>query len=97
MVADVQVPVSCGGVAVYPGDIVFGDGEAVIVIPAHMLDEVATEAAEMEERERFLLTEIDDGRSIVGVYPPNAHTMERFAAWRNGGAPALTSDATDLA
>lgn len=84
--ADVQVPVACGGVAVYPGDIIFGDAEAVIVIPVHMLDEIAHEAAEMEERERFLLTEIDAGRSIVGVYPPSPHTMERYKAWQNGAA-----------
>jgi regulator of RNase E activity RraA len=87
--ADLQMPVACGGVAVYPGDIVFGDAEAVIVIPAHMVEEVAHEAAEMEERERFLLTEIEAGRSIVGVYPPNPHTMERYQAWRDEAAPRL--------
>jgi regulator of RNase E activity RraA len=86
--ADLQVPVACGGVAVYPGDIVFGDAEAVIIIPAHMLDEVAHEAAEMEERERFLLTEIEAGRSIVGVYPPSQQTMERYKAWQKGVVPA---------
>ncbi len=80
--ADVEVPIACGGVAVYPGDILVGDDEAVIVIPARLVAEVAEEAREMEEREAFLLTEIEAGRSIVGVYPPNEATMARYRAWR---------------
>jgi len=80
--ADVEVPIACGGVAVDPGDILLGDDEAVIDIPARLAAEVAEEAREMEEREAFLLTEIEAGRSIVGVYPPNDATMARYRAWR---------------
>lgn len=80
--ADIQVPIACGGVAVYPGDILFGDDEAVIVIPAHIVDDVAEEAWEMEEREKFLLTEIEAGRTIVGVYPPNEETMQKYRLWQ---------------
>lgn len=76
--ADTNVVVSCGGVAIYPGDIVFGDAEAVVVIPRHLAEEVATEAAEMERRERFLYKEIEQGRSIKGVYPPDEDTMKRY-------------------
>lgn len=76
--ADMNVVVACGGVAVYPGDIVFGDDEAVVVIPRHLAEEIATDAAEMERRERFLYKEIEHGRSIKGVYPPDEDTMKRY-------------------
>ena len=79
--ADINTSIACGGVAVYPGDIIFGDSEAVIVVPRHMADDLAVEAAAMERRERFLITEIEAGRSIVGVYPPDAATLARFEAW----------------
>jgi regulator of RNase E activity RraA len=76
--ADMNVVVGCGGVAVYPGDIIFGDAEAVVVIPRHLADEIANDAAEMERRERFLYKEIEAGRSIKGVYPPDDETMKRY-------------------
>ena len=79
--ADINTAIACGGVGVYPGDIIFGDSEAVIVVPRHMADDLAVEAAAMERRERFLITEIEGGRSIVGVYPPDAATLARFEAW----------------
>ena len=79
--ADINTSIACGGVAVYPGDIIFGDSEAVIVVPRHMADDLAVEAAAMERRECFLITEIEAGRSIVGVYPPDAATLARFEAW----------------
>jgi regulator of RNase E activity RraA len=73
---------TCGGVAVYPDDILFGDDEAVVVIPAHIVDEIAHNAWEMEEREKFLLKEIEAGLSIIGVYPPSEETMEKYRQWR---------------
>ena len=76
--ADMDVVVACGGVAVYPGDIIFGDSEAVIVVPRHLAVEVAADAAEMERRERFLFKEIESGRSIKGVYPPDEDTTRRY-------------------
>jgi regulator of RNase E activity RraA len=79
--AEINGPISCGGVAVYPGDIIFGDAEAVIVVPRHMAEELAADGAAMERRERFLITEIESGRSIVGVYPPNAETLARYDIW----------------
>jgi regulator of RNase E activity RraA len=84
--ADMNVIVSCGGVAVYPGDVIFGDGEAVVVIPRHMAVEIANEAAEMERRERFLYKEIEAGRSIKGVYPPDEETTRRYQAAKETGA-----------
>ncbi len=76
--ADMNVIVACGGVAVYPGDVIFGDSEAVVVIPRHLAEEVAVDAAEQERRERFLFTEIEAGRSIQGVYPPDEDTQRRY-------------------
>ncbi len=76
--ADMNVIVSCGGVAVYAGDIIFGDSEAVVVIPRHLAAEVAVDAAEQERRERFLFKEIEAGRSIQGVYPPDEDTTRRY-------------------
>jgi regulator of RNase E activity RraA len=85
--ADMNVPIACGGVAVYPGDIVFGDSEAVIVIPRQLAEEVAADAMEMERRERFLFKEIEAGRSIRGVYPPDEETTARYqAACQRGDA-----------
>ena len=83
--ADMNVVIACGGVAVYPGDIVFGDGEAVVVVPRHLAAEVAADAAEMERRERFLFKEIEAGRSIKGVYPPDEETSARYRAAKERG------------
>lgn len=76
--ADMNVIISCGGVAIYPGDIIFGDSEAVVVIPQHLAQEIANDALEMEIRERFLYQEIETGRSIKGVYPPDEETTRRY-------------------
>jgi regulator of RNase E activity RraA len=79
--ADMNVAITCGGVAIYPGDIVFGDGEAVVVVPRHLAEQVAAEGAAMERRESFLIGEIEAGRSIVGVYPPDTATLARYEEW----------------
>lgn len=85
--ADMDVVIGCGGVVVYPGDVIFGDDEAVIVVPRHLAEEVAADASEMERRERFLYKEIESGRSIRGVYPPDAQTTQRYEdAKRRGEA-----------
>lgn len=83
--ADMDVVIACGGVAVYPGDIVFGDGEAVVVVPRHLAVEIAADAQEMERRERFLYKEIEAGRSIKGVYPPDEDTLARYTLARDAG------------
>jgi len=81
--AELNVPIGCGGVAVYPGDIVVGDGEGVVVIPAGIADEVAEEAHEMTAFEDFVLSRVQEGDSIVGLYPPtDPRTLEAFAEWR---------------
>ena len=80
--ADYQRPIACGGVPVYPGDVVVGDGEGVVVIPRHLADEVAADAAEQEALEEFVMAEIKSGKALPGVYPPNEATRARYAQWR---------------
>jgi regulator of RNase E activity RraA len=80
---DTQVPIGCGDAPVWPGDIVVGDGEGVIVIPAHMADEIANETHEMTAFEDFVQEKVNEGRSIVGLYPAtDPQTNIDFAAWR---------------
>lgn len=81
---DMDVPIGCGGAPVWPGDIVVGDGEAVVVIPAHLVDEIAAEAVEMTAFEDFVTAEVNAGRSIIGLYPATDPQVQTdFAAWRS--------------
>jgi regulator of RNase E activity RraA len=77
-----QVPIGCGGVAVYPGDVVVGDAEGVVVIPASMAEEVAKEAEAQTEFEDWVEARVKEGRSIFGLYPPDAETKAEFEAYR---------------
>lgn len=80
---DLNVPIGCGDVAVWPGDVMVGDGEAVIVIPAELADGIADEAVEMTAFEDFVTEEVGNGRSIIGLYPATKQeTLDDFAAWR---------------
>jgi len=80
---DINVPVGCGDAPVFPGDVVVGDAEGVVVIPAHLADEIAAEAVEMTAFEDFVAEEVLKGRSILGLYPATDPQAERdFAAWR---------------
>ena len=80
---DVDTPIGCGGAPVWPGDVVVGDGEAVVVIPADLADEIAHEAVEMTVFEDFVTEEVHRGRTIIGLYPAtDAQVRADFAAWR---------------
>lgn len=80
---DVNVPIGCGDAPVFPGDLVLGDDEGVIVIPAHLAEEVAAEAIEMTAYEDFVTEEVLGGRSIIGLYPATKEeSLADFAAWR---------------
>lgn len=80
--ADINVPIACAGVTVVPGDVIVGDAEGVIVIPAAIADEVAHDGLEQERKEEFLYSRIVAGASIVGTYPPDEATLAAYAAWR---------------
>ena len=80
---DINGPIGCGDVAVWPGDVVVGDGEGVVLIPAAMADEIAAEAVEMTAFEDFVIEQVQQGRSILGLYPPtDEQSRIDFAAWR---------------
>ena len=80
--SEIQVPIACGGVAVVPNDIVVGDGEGVVVVPASMSEKVAEMAVAMEEKEDFLIEKIRAGSSILGVYPPDEKIIEEYEEWK---------------
>ena len=80
---DINVPIGCGDAPVFPGDVIVGDGDGVVVIPAHLADEVAAEAVEMTAFEDFVAEKVMEGRSILGLYPPtDERSRLEFAAWR---------------
>jgi regulator of RNase E activity RraA len=80
---DIDVPVGCGDAPVFPGDVVVGDAEGVVVIPAHLADEVAAEAVEMTAFEDFVQERVLAGQSILGLYPPTDEANRvAFEAWR---------------
>lgn len=79
---DINAPIACGDVAVYPGDIMVGDSEGVCVVPAHLANEVAEEAYEQTAYEDFVAERVRAGQGIFGLYPANAETKAAFQAWR---------------
>ena len=80
---DINVPIGCGDAPVFPGDVVVGDAEGVVAIPAHLADALADEAVEMTAFEDFVAEEVLKGRSIVGLYPATDEgVLTEFAAWR---------------
>ena len=80
---EINGPIGCGDVAVFPGDVVVGDGEGVFVIPAGIADEIADEAVEMTAFEDFVTEEVRNGRSILGLYPPtDPQSKVDFEVWR---------------
>lgn len=80
---DINVPVGCGDAPVWPGDVIVGDDEGVVVIPSLIADEIAAETAEMTVFEDFVAEEVKKGRSIIGLYPATQEqTLTDFAAWR---------------
>lgn len=80
---DINVPIGCGDVAVFPGDIVVGDDDSVIIIPADIADEIADEAHEMTAYEDFVVERVKAGHTIIGLYPATKEeNLELFKDWR---------------
>ena len=80
---DINVPIGCGDAPVFPGDVILGDSDGVIVIPAHIADEIAAEAVEMTAYEDFVVERVHAGQGIFGLYPAtDPKSLEDFAAWR---------------
>lgn len=78
---DHQVPINCGGVTVFPGDILVGDDEGVCVLPARLAEEVADIAVGIEEREEWGLWRVSQGDSIDGTFPMSDERRPEFEAW----------------
>ncbi len=80
---DLNVPIGCGDAPVFPGDVLVGDRDGVVVIPAHLADELAEECAGMESFEDFVLEEVLAGKPIIGLYPATKdETKANYEVWR---------------
>lgn len=76
-----QEPIGCGGVAVFPNDVVVADADGAVIIPAALLEAVIPEAVEQERFEGWIMSEVARGVALPGLYPPNEETRARYAAW----------------
>jgi regulator of RNase E activity RraA len=77
-----QEPVGCGGVAVFPGDMIVADGDGAVCIPAALVEEVTKLAVEQERLEAWIMGEVERGVALPGLYPPNAEAKARYEAWK---------------
>jgi regulator of RNase E activity RraA len=75
-----QEPIGCGGVAVYPDDVVVADADGAVLIPAAFLDEIVATAPEQERLEGWIMSEVENGAALPGLYPPNAENKARYEA-----------------
>ena len=75
-----QEPIGCGGVAVFPGDLVVADGDGAVVIPAALVEEMAAAGTEQERLEEWIMAEVEGGASLPGLYPPNDKNRARYEA-----------------
>jgi regulator of RNase E activity RraA len=75
-------PIGCGGVAVFPDDIIVVDDDGAVVIPKDLLDFIAHEGAEHELYENWVFNEVEKGAKLPGLYPPDEDAKARYAAWR---------------
>jgi regulator of RNase E activity RraA len=77
-----QEPIGCGGVAVFPDDVMVVDEDGAVVIPSALLGDVVEQAVEQEKLETWIMGEVQAGTPLPGLYPPNAETKARYAAFR---------------
>ena len=75
-----QQPIGCGGVAVFPGDVVVVDDDGAVLIPASLLEDILALAPEQERLEAWIMGEVEKGASLPGLYPPNAENKARYLA-----------------
>src|SRR5436309_1259870 len=80
-----QEPIGCGGVAVFPDDLVVADDDGAVVVPAKLVDEVVSAAPEQERMEAWIMEEVDRGIPLPGLYPMNAETKARYEAAKKKG------------
>ena len=75
-----QEPVDCGGVAVFPNDVIVVDQDGAVLIPAALLDEVVAASVEQERLENWIMSEVENGAALPGLYPPNEANRARYDA-----------------
>ena len=80
-----QEPIDCGGVAVFPNDVIVVDQDGAVLVPAAMLDDVVAAAVEQERLEAWIMSQVDAGVALPGLYPPNDENKARYAAWVAAG------------
>ncbi len=80
-----QQPIGCGGVAVFPNDVIVADADGAVLIPAALLDDVIAQAVEQERLEAWIMREVEQGAALPGLYPPNAENKARYEAERAKG------------
>ncbi len=78
-----QEPIACGGVAIFPDDVIVADSDGAVVIPDGLVDHVVEFGPEQERFEGWLMTEIDKGVKLPGLYPPDEKTRARYEAWKS--------------
>jgi regulator of RNase E activity RraA len=88
-VADLQTPIGCGGVAVYPGDVIHGDGDNITVIPAHLAAELADACEARDDIEAYLAMRVQAGEALWGLYPPSDATRSDYRNWVEAGRPPI--------
>ncbi|MBI0538056.1 ribonuclease activity regulator RraA [Roseomonas sp. KE2513] len=79
-----QQPIGCGGVAVFPDDVVVVDQDGAVLIPQALLEAVTEAAVEQERQETWIMGEVEKGAALPGLYPPNAENKARYEAWKKG-------------
>jgi len=79
-----QEPIGCGGVAVFPDDVVVADDDGATLIPAALLEEIVAAGPEQERLEGWIMKEVENGASLPGLYPPNAEAKARYDAAKKG-------------
>ena len=85
---EINVPIGCGDAPVFPGDIMVGDDDSVIVLPAHLAEDLALEARDMTAYEDFVVEQVANGASIIGLYPPtNTNNLQTFETWKKDSRP----------
>jgi len=80
-----EQPIGCGGVAVFPGDIIVADADGAVLIPADMADAIADECVEQERLEAWIMVQVDAGQALPGLYPSNAENKARYEADKAAG------------
>jgi len=82
-----QEPIDCGGVAVFPNDVIVVDADGAVLIPAALVEDVVAAAVEQEQLEAWIMSRVDDGAALPGLYPPNEENKARYQAWLREGTP----------